>query len=61
MVIVMVVRLCPFCSWLTFIFGAKMADITLDTFRLDGKDQLPRQYQKMATYAWFLSVTFQLG
>ena len=35
-----VARLCPFRSWLTFIFGTEMADVTLDTFHLDGSDQL---------------------
>lgn len=34
MIIVVVDRLCPFRSWLTLIFGTKMADVTLDTFHL---------------------------
>ena len=32
--IVIVVGLCLFGSWLTFIFGTKMANITLNTFNL---------------------------
>ena len=33
-IIVVVVRLCPFRPWLTFIFGTKMTYVTLDTFHL---------------------------
>lgn len=36
--IFIVVRLCPFCPWLTFIFSTELADITLDTFYLHEKD-----------------------
>lgn len=38
-ILLTVVRLCLFCPWLTFIFGAKMADITLDTFHLHTNDE----------------------
>ncbi len=34
MIIAIVVLLCPFRSWLTFIFGTKMAGVTLDTLHL---------------------------
>ena len=37
-IIVIVVRLCPFCPWLTVIFGTEMTDVTFDTFHLDEKD-----------------------
>jgi len=37
-IIVVVFRLCPFCPWLTCIFGTKMTDVTPDTFYLHEKD-----------------------
>lgn len=37
-IVIFVVRLCPFCPWLTFIFGTELADITLYTFHLQEND-----------------------
>ena len=43
-VIITVVRLCPLCPWLTFVFGTKMANVTLNAFNLHEKDELQGQY-----------------
>ena len=61
--IVIVVGLCLFGSWLTFIFGTKMANFTLHTFHLQEEKLVIRiiSYQKPAMYTWFPGVTFKLG
>lgn len=55
-------RLRPFRPWLALIFDTKMAYIALDAFQLRQKISIfDNVKSRFITYAWFLSIAFELG